>query len=103
MAADASTSTSSAPAPAAAAPSPDRPATIILWSHPRSCSTMFECMFLGKPDDFHVLHEPMGESWYYSKERVHQRFSQETCEQSEHWNYTYDKVRPLSSRVEPCR
>ncbi|GAA5904133.1 hypothetical protein JCM8208_003456 [Rhodotorula glutinis] len=86
MAHDASTSTSSAPA------DPARPATIILWSHPRSCSTMFECMFLGKPDDFHVLHEPMGESWYYSKERVHKRFSQETCEKSEHWDYTYDKA-----------
>lgn len=56
---------------------------------------MVECMFLTRPDEFHVLHEPMGESWYYSKERVHKRFSQETCEESEHWDYTYDKVRSV--------
>ncbi|GAA6049655.1 hypothetical protein JCM3770_005054 [Rhodotorula araucariae] len=69
-----------------------RPQTIILWSHPRSCSTMFECMLLTRPDEFHVLHEPMGESWYYSKERVHKRFDEETCRSSGHWEYTYDKA-----------
>ncbi|TNY22733.1 hypothetical protein DMC30DRAFT_348546 [Rhodotorula diobovata] len=91
MSPDASGLSESAPAVKASSSS-DRPATIILWSHPRSCSTMVECMFLTRPDEFHVLHEPMGESWYYSKERVHKRFSQETCEESEHWDYTYDKA-----------
>ncbi|CAG8676530.1 hypothetical protein C2G38_979631 [Gigaspora rosea] len=31
---------------------------IILWSHPRSLSTVFERPFLQLPQEFHVIHEP---------------------------------------------
>merc|ERR1712093_132603 len=58
MSPDASGLSESAPAVKASSSS-DRPATIILWSHPRSCSTMVECIFLTRPDEFHVLREAM--------------------------------------------
>ncbi|KAF0520761.1 branched-chain-amino-acid aminotransferase-like protein 1 [Gigaspora margarita] len=32
---------------------------IILWSHPRSLSTVFERPFLQRPQEFHVIHEPI--------------------------------------------
>ncbi|GAA6022574.1 hypothetical protein JCM10207_006590 [Rhodosporidiobolus poonsookiae] len=66
--------------------------TVILWCHPRSASTMFECMLLTREDEFRVLHEPMGETWYYSQERVSKRFSEEECKKSEHWDSTFKKA-----------
>ncbi|GJN89167.1 hypothetical protein Rhopal_002141-T1 [Rhodotorula paludigena] len=53
---------------------------------------MFECMLLNLKDEFHVLHEPMGESYYFSKERVHRRFSEEQCQESGHEQHTYEKA-----------
>ncbi|KAI5476726.1 hypothetical protein MNV49_007316 [Pseudohyphozyma bogoriensis] len=47
-----------------------KPQTIILWVHPRSTSTMFECAMLQK-DDVRVLHEPMGDAWYFGPETWH--------------------------------
>ncbi|CAG8455848.1 hypothetical protein C2G38_2033442 [Gigaspora rosea] len=32
--------------------------SIILWSHPKSLSTVFERPFLQRPQEFHVIHEP---------------------------------------------
>ncbi|CAG8783942.1 21851_t:CDS:2, partial [Gigaspora rosea] len=32
---------------------------IVLWSHPRSLSTVFERPFLQRPQEFHVIHEPI--------------------------------------------
>ncbi|RIB15698.1 hypothetical protein C2G38_2092678, partial [Gigaspora rosea] len=32
---------------------------IVLWSHPRSLSTVFERLFLQRPQEFHVIHEPI--------------------------------------------
>ncbi|KAF0536243.1 branched-chain-amino-acid aminotransferase-like protein 1 [Gigaspora margarita] len=34
---------------------------IILWSHPRSLSTVFEQPFLKYPQEFHVIHEPLNQ------------------------------------------
>lgn len=36
-----------------------KPKTIILWVHPRSVSTAFECAFLQRLSEFDVKHEPM--------------------------------------------
>ncbi|KDE06617.1 hypothetical protein MVLG_03113 [Microbotryum lychnidis-dioicae p1A1 Lamole] len=55
------------------------PATVILWVHPRSCSTMFECAILQRPDDFEVLHEPMGDAFYFGPEKISKRYSPEKC------------------------
>ncbi|KAJ7761921.1 hypothetical protein DFH07DRAFT_413568 [Mycena maculata] len=54
------------------------PRVVILWVHPRSTSTMFECAMLQRPD-FQVLHEPMGDAWYFGSERVSKRYSAEVC------------------------
>jgi hypothetical protein len=49
---------------------------IALWSVPRSISTAFERVFVER-DDFEVYHEPFGESYYYSEERLSDRYSDE--------------------------
>jgi hypothetical protein len=54
--------------------SQDKP--IALWSVPRSISTAFERVFVER-DDFEVFHEPFGESYYYSEERLSDRYSDE--------------------------
>lgn len=47
---------------------------------------MFERAFLMRPDDFVVLHEPMGEAWYYGPQRSSPRFKPEdTPEQTEQY------------------
>ncbi|GAA5908255.1 hypothetical protein JCM6882_006784 [Rhodosporidiobolus microsporus] len=66
--------------------------TVILWCHPRSASTMFECMLLTRQDEFRVLHEPAGEAWYYGKERVSQRFGKGECKESGNAEETYEKT-----------
>jgi hypothetical protein len=54
--------------------SQDKP--VALWSVPRSISTAFERVFVER-DDFEVFHEPFGESYYYSEERLSERYSDE--------------------------
>ncbi|GAA5980563.1 hypothetical protein JCM11641_006682 [Rhodosporidiobolus odoratus] len=88
----ASTPSIDAPTSIAASSASASPSTIILWCHPRSASTMFECMLLTRQDEFAVLHEPAGETWYYSKERVSKRFSEKECKESGHWDLTYQKT-----------
>ncbi|HEX2098745.1 MAG TPA: sulfate adenylyltransferase [Rubrobacteraceae bacterium] len=50
----------------------DKP--IALWAVPRSISTAFERVFVER-DDFEVFHEPFGDSYYYSEERLSDRYS----------------------------
>ncbi|GAA5989581.1 hypothetical protein JCM10908_000541 [Rhodotorula pacifica] len=66
------------------------PSNIVLWVHPRSTSTMFECMLLAR-SDFQVHHEPMGEAWYYGDERASGRFDDKQREESGFSNATYAK------------
>jgi hypothetical protein len=47
---------------------------IALWAVPRSISTAFERVFVER-DDFEVFHEPFGDSYYYSEERLSARYS----------------------------
>ena len=47
---------------------------VALWAVPRSISTAFERAFVER-DDFEVLHEPFGDSYYYSEERLSDRYS----------------------------
>ncbi|GAA5868886.1 hypothetical protein JCM1840_005154 [Sporobolomyces johnsonii] len=68
-----------------------KPETVVLWCHPRSTSTAWECVLLGLKDQFRVLHENSGEAWYYSKERVSQRFSEDECKKSGNWDRDYKK------------
>ncbi|KAK4049097.1 hypothetical protein OIO90_005567 [Microbotryomycetes sp. JL221] len=70
------------------------PSTVILWVHPRSCSTMFEQSILQRPKEFRVLHEPMGDAWYFGPERVAPRFSAQDCQQRypQFSDSTFEKV-----------
>lgn len=54
-----------------------KPRVIILWVHPRSTSTMFECALLNVQKEFRVLHEPLGSPWYFGPERQAPRFDSE--------------------------
>ncbi|GAA5910780.1 uncharacterized protein JCM6883_000311 [Sporobolomyces salmoneus] len=79
------------------------PQILNLWCHPRSCSTMFECSLLGLPE-FHVLHENFGEAFYYSKERVSERFTDEECDKSGNREQTYKKsYEELAAQVDGKR
>jgi len=49
---------------------------VALWSVPRSISTAFERVFVER-DDFEVLHEPFSASYYYSEDRLSDRFAEE--------------------------
>ncbi len=60
---------------------------IALWAVPRSLSTAFERVFVER-EDFEVLHEPFSASYYYSENRLSDRYSD--AEPDEHYNY--DKV-----------
>ena len=46
---------------------------VALWAVPRSISTAFERAFVER-DDFEVFHEPFGDSYYYSEERLGDRY-----------------------------
>lgn len=60
----------------------NKPRTIILWVHPRSTSTMFECALLNLQQEFRVLHEPMGNAWYFGPQRQAPRFNSEEALQA---------------------
>ena len=49
---------------------------VALWSVPRSISTAFERVFVER-DDFEVLHEPFSASYYYSEDRLSDRYADE--------------------------
>ncbi|KAJ7761922.1 hypothetical protein DFH07DRAFT_1059657 [Mycena maculata] len=55
---------------------------------------MFECAMLQRPD-FQVLHEPMGDAWYFGSERVSKRYSAEVCAKdfAQYSTSTFKKVR----------
>ncbi|EPQ28591.1 uncharacterized protein PFL1_03894 [Pseudozyma flocculosa PF-1] len=83
-----STSTS-APTPSSSSATPPTP--IIVWCHPRSCSTAFERALMQRSDT-HVFHEPLGDPFYYSQSRACNRYDDDTCRATEHWNTTLESV-----------
>src|SRR5829696_10089499 len=72
----------------------DKP--VALWAVPRSISTAFERVFVER-DDFEVFHEPFGDSYYYSKDRLSDRYSNVEPEAQ----YNYRNV--LASILGPCQ
>lgn len=70
----------------------DKP--IALWAVPRSISTAFERVFVER-DDFEVFHEPFSASYYYSEERLSDRYSDEESKAE----YNFENV--LDSILEP--
>lgn len=81
---------------------------IIVWCHPRSCSTAFERAFLQR-EDTQTFHEPLGDPFYFGQKRACHRYSDEECRKSEGYDKTLEGV-ALSllesaneSRETPCR
>jgi hypothetical protein len=75
------------------------PKPIALWAVPRSLSTAFERVFVER-DDLEVLHEPFSASYYYSEERLSNRYSDEEPKAE----YNYENVlaeilKPREKRV----
>jgi hypothetical protein len=72
---------------------------IALWAVPRSLSTAFERVFVER-DDFEVLHEPFSASYYYSEERLSDRYPD--VQPEAHYNYEEvlkDVLKPRQKRV----
>jgi len=67
---------------------------IALWAVPRSISTAFERYFVER-DDFEVLHEPFSASYYYSTDRLSDRYASEEPKAG----YDYENV--LTRILEP--
>jgi hypothetical protein len=72
---------------------------IALWAVPRSLSTAFERVFVER-DDLEVLHEPFSACYYYSEDRLSDRYSEVEPEA----RYTYDRImadvlKPRQKRV----
>lgn len=61
------------------------PTPIIVWAHPRSCSTAFERSLMQRADTL-VYHEPLGDPFYYSEHRQCHRYQDKECRESEHWS-----------------
>jgi hypothetical protein len=77
--------------------SQDKP--VALWSVPRSISTAFERVFVER-DDFEVYHEPFGESYYYSEERLSDRYSDEEPKPEDNYeNVLARLLEPHENRV----
>ena len=72
---------------------------IALWAVPRSLSTAFERVFVER-DDFEVLHEPFSASYYYSQDRLSDRYSEvEPEDQYNYENVLHDVLKPREKRV----
>jgi hypothetical protein len=72
---------------------------IALWAVPRSLSTAFERVFVER-DDFEVLHEPFSASYYYSEDRLSDRYSEvEPEDQYNYENVLQDVLKPREKRV----
>jgi hypothetical protein len=71
----------------------DKP--IALWAVPRSISTAFERVFVER-DDFEIFHEPFSASYYYSEERLSDRYSD--VEPKPEYNYQNVLANILESR-----
>jgi Sulfotransferase domain len=75
----------------------DKP--VALWSVPRSISTAFERVFVER-DDFEVFHEPFGDSYYYSEERLSTRYSDEEPKAEYNYENVLEKIlAPREQRV----
>lgn len=81
----------------------NRPAVpTIVWCHPRSCSTAFERAFLQRADT-KVWHEPMGDAFYFSKDRACRRYDEAQCRSNTAYDSTVESIvfKLLESTREP--
>ncbi|KAJ2906689.1 hypothetical protein MKZ38_000425 [Zalerion maritima] len=67
---------------------------IFVATHPRSCSTAFERVFMTRKKDVNTVHEPFGDAFYWGPERWSERFMNDNSarEQSGYSKSTYKDV-----------
>ncbi|KAF3907381.1 hypothetical protein ABW21_db0200718 [Orbilia brochopaga] len=58
----------------------DQKLPIFVATHPRSCSTAFERVFMTRTEDLECIHEPFGDAFYYGPERLSSRYEGESQE-----------------------
>jgi hypothetical protein len=72
---------------------------VALWAVPRSISTAFERVFVER-DDFDVFHEPFSASYYYSEDRLSDRYSNVKPEAAHNYqNVLASILKPREKRV----
>ncbi|KAL4401547.1 hypothetical protein ACI68E_001190 [Malassezia pachydermatis] len=64
---------------------------IIVWCHPRSCSTAFERSFLQRKDT-KVYHEPFSDPFYFGEARPCKRYSEDECREHEAYHSSIEQV-----------
>ena len=75
----------------------DKP--IALWAVPRSISTAVDMVFVER-DDFEIFHEPFSASYYYSEERLSDRYSDvEPKAEYNYQNVLANMLEPREKRV----
>ncbi|CAO2656559.1 Nn.00g053620.m01.CDS01 [Neocucurbitaria sp. VM-36] len=67
---------------------------IFLATHPRSCSTAFERVFITRQDILTCVHEPFSDVFYYGTERLSERFADDELARvrSGFADYTYKTI-----------
>jgi uncharacterized membrane protein (UPF0127 family) len=74
---------------------------VALWAVPRSISTAFERVFVER-DDFEVLHEPFSASYYYSEDRLSDRYLDvEPRAENNYENVLAEVFKPREKRLFP--
>ncbi len=72
---------------------------VALWAVPKSISTAFERVFVER-NDFEVFHEPFSASYYYSEDRLSDRYSNVKSEAAHNFqNILASILKPLEKRV----
>jgi Sulfotransferase domain len=75
------------------------PKPIALWAVPRSLSTAFERVFVER-DDLEVLHEPFSAAYYYSPDRLSERYADEAPKPENSYESVLAEVfRPREKRL----
>ncbi|PKI83221.1 hypothetical protein MVES1_003082 [Malassezia vespertilionis] len=64
---------------------------VIVWCHPRSCSTAFERAFLQRKDT-RAWHEPLGDPFYYAHDRACRRFDEDECAKSASYHTSIEQT-----------
>ncbi len=72
---------------------------VALWAVPRSISTAFERVFVER-DDFEVFHEPFSASYYYSEDRLSDRYADAKPQPEDNYEKVMGRIlEPREKRV----
>ncbi|KAM0798882.1 hypothetical protein BDR22DRAFT_808468 [Usnea florida] len=72
---------------------------IFVATHPRSCSTAFERVFMTRRDALQCIHEPFGDAFYYGPERLSSRYEKDEQARLQS-NFAQSTFRAVLDRIE---